>query len=93
MKLVNQNVLDGRSQANLSNLGNVSINNAGNSNDPNKNLIQEDSWQRNLNILEDQNRFLQIKQENFMNFDLWDSNNHEVRNIINLYLFFDYKTL
>ena len=83
LKLVNQNANDPASQSNLSTINNMSTNNQGNSinnNDPNKNLIKDESWRQDMNIMEDQNKFLQIKQRHFLDFDIWDSEQHEVIN-------------
>jgi len=49
-----------------------------NNNDPNRNLIKDESWRQDMNIVQDQNKFLQIKQKFFLNFDIWDSDQHEV---------------
>lgn len=49
-----------------------------NNNDPNRNLIKDESWRQDMNIKEDQNKFLQIKQRLFLDFDIWDSEHHEV---------------
>lgn len=81
MKLVNQNPNDPASQSNLSTLNNMSTNNQAssmNNNDPNRNLIKDESWRQDMNIKEDQNKFLQIKQRLFLDFDIWDSEHHEV---------------
>jgi hypothetical protein len=80
LKLVNQNANDPASQSNLSTINQMS-NNGGssmNNNDPNRNLIKDESWRQDMNIVQDQNKFLQIKQKFFLNFDIWDSDQHEV---------------
>ena len=79
LKLVNQNANDPASQSNLSTINNMSTNNqvsSMNNNDPNKNLIKDESWKQDMNIMEDQNKFLQIKQRHFLDFDIWDSDQH-----------------
>lgn len=84
MKLVNQNPNDPASQSNLSTINNMSTNNQAssvNNNDPNQNLIKDESWRQDMNIQEDQNKFLQIKQRFFLDFDIWDSEQHEVRTV------------
>lgn len=91
LKLVNQNANDPASQSNLSTINQMS-NNGGssmNNNDPNRNLIKDESWRQDMNIVQDQNKFLQIKQKFFLNFDIWDSDQHEVTDffILNSRLF------
>lgn len=89
LKLVNQNGNEPASQSNLSTINNMNANNQGSNmnNDPNRNLIKDDSWRQDLNIVEDQNKFLQIKQKHFLDFDIWDSDQHEV-----LFRWKEYKT-
>ena len=61
LKLVNQNGNDPASQSNLSTINQMS-NNGGssmNNNDPNRNLIKDESWRQDMNIVQDQNKFLQ----------------------------------
>jgi len=79
LKLVNQNGNDPASQSNLSTINQMN-NNGGSAqnNDPNRNLIKDESWKQDMNIVQDQNKFLQIKQKFFLNFDIWDSDQHEV---------------
>lgn len=79
LKLVNLNGNDPASQSNLSSMNHANNGASSmNNNDPNRNLIKDESWKRDMSIQKDQNHFLQLKQKHFLDFDIWDSDQHEV---------------